>query len=132
MMSPRDAERDIATAHPGTRASIFPESWRSSSCCRPLWAQPELYHEEEALKPPKGFPGWDVIEETFKTPQLYDPPQMKPDYLGDSWLHKLNLLAHRSPFCARPVIPCCCGACGACCQPGQYYTDLAEPDQWFT
>jgi len=78
---------------------------------------------------PLGFPGWDKIESTFKGPEIYDPPQLKPGYVKYSWL---NWLSHRSPVCARPVFPCCCVSCCLCCQPGTYYVDLLEPDDWFT
>mmetsp|Transcript_42008 Transcript_42008/g.110883 ORF Transcript_42008/g.110883 Transcript_42008/m.110883 type:complete len:357 (-) Transcript_42008:131-1201(-) len=121
------AAQDARTLKPGKGASCLPSSCRNGCWC--CYATTRLYEKDFFSSPPAKFPGWDVIESSFTPPQIYDPPQLRPGYIKCSCI---NYLAHRSPLGARPGCPCCCVPCAYCWQPGGYYVDLLEPDEWFT
>jgi len=76
---------------------------------------------------------WETWQRSARPPATYDPPQLRPGWLGRCRnVSCINWYLRRSPFCASPVVPCCCAQCCYCCfNPTRDVVQISNPDEWF-
>ncbi|CAE7242534.1 unnamed protein product [Symbiodinium natans] len=66
--------------------------------------------------------------------KVYNPPQLVSSCKGVCARVSMCfncLFTHRSPVCAKPLIPCCCASAVQGCIPKLADVKLSEPDEWF-